>query len=56
MDGTLWILGAVSGAAQAGSATKLTSVARFKSLSDCRLRTHAFATAPDGGLVESFSN
>ncbi|MGC4120832.1 MAG: hypothetical protein QM765_40900 [Myxococcales bacterium] len=60
-DGTMWVFDAATGAAQSGSNTKLSSIDRFKTsvcagVADCRIRTHAFVAAPDGGLVESFSD
>ncbi|MBI5543734.1 MAG: hypothetical protein HY901_07605 [Deltaproteobacteria bacterium] len=59
--GKLFILDAVTGSAQADSNRKLSEIPRFRDTvcagrAECRLRSHSFTTAPDGGLVESFSD
>lgn len=60
LGGTLYVLDA-AGAPQAGNGTKLSQVQRFQGtvcagVADCRIKTHAFVAAPDGGLVESVSD
>ncbi|HEY3445996.1 MAG TPA: hypothetical protein VGK67_06495 [Myxococcales bacterium] len=60
-DGNVFVLDGATGTAQAGNNTKLSQVPRFQTtvcagVADCRLRTHAFVAAPDGGIVESFSD